>query len=284
MERIGDILSSGIQVLEVSGNDNARAEACWILEELLEISAAGLSTRLDEHLPGEKADAFSEKIRRRASGEPLQYVIGNVDFYNVRLEVGPGVLIPRPETEELVEFVATTLIDGLSPQSICDVCTGSGAIALALAKAFPKARVFGTDISSEALAWAKKNLQRLALENVTLLQGDLLTPLPYDARFDLITANPPYVSESAYDGLDSVIRDYEPRLALFADDGGMALLKRIAEDAQAWLVPGGWLVCEIGDDQGKAMREVLEKNGYEEISIRQDMAHRDRMAIGRKAK
>ena len=284
VETIGETLTSGIRQLEAAGNDNARSEACWMLEELLGETSAGLSRRLGERLPAEKALAFSEKLRRRASGEPLQYVIGNVDFYNVRLEVGPGVLIPRPETEELVEFVVETLCKGRQPDGICDVCTGSGAIALSLATAFPNAQVFGTDISREALAWAERNLDRLGLGNVTLLQGDLFAPLPPDERFELVTANPPYVSQAAYEGLDAVIRDYEPRLALVAADGGLAFLKRIAEEAWKKLRPNGWLVCEIGDDQGDAMRKVLEKEGYEDISIRQDMAHQDRMAIGRKSR
>ena len=283
VESIGENLTSGIRALEASGNDNARSEACWMLEELLEVSAAGLSTRLQEPMPERIAQTFREQIRRRASGEPLQYVIGNVDFFNVRLEVGPGVLIPRPETEELVEFVVETLFNGASPNSICDVCTGSGAIALALATAFSNAHVWGTDISREALAWAERNLLRLALGNVTFLQGDLFAPLPREARFELITANPPYVSASAYEGLENVIKDYEPRLALAAADEGLALLKRIVKEAWNWLLPKGWLVCEIGDDQGDAMKELLENEGYEDISIRQDMAHRDRMAVGRKA-
>ena len=281
---IGENLTSGIRALEAAGNGNARSEACWMLEELLEVSAAGLSTRLQQPLPEGIAQVYGEQIRRRASGEPLQYVIGNVDFFNVRLEIGPGVLIPRPETEELVEFVVETLFNGASPTNICDVCTGSGAIALALATAFPNAHVCGTDISREALAWAEKNLVRLALGNVTLLHGDLFAPLPHEARFELITANPPYVSQSAYEGLETVIKDYEPRLALVAEDDGLALLKRIVKEARNWLLPKGWLVCEIGDDQGDAIREILEKEGYEDISIRQDMAHRDRMAIGRKAR
>ena len=282
MEQISAILSSAIQTLEAKGNDNARREACWILEELLQLPSSSLAARLQQNLPEEMAVAFAKKIRRRASGEPLQYVIGNVDFYNVRLEVGPGVLIPRPETEELVEFAATLPFADASPHAICDVCTGSGAIALALATEFPKASVWATDISPEALAWAERNLRRLELANVTLLLGDLFAPLPTGVAFELITANPPYVSEADYAGLEAVIREHEPRLALVADDGGMALLKRIVSEAKRWLAPGGWLVCEIGDDQGAAMTEVLRSEGYGDVAVRQDMAHRDRIAVGRK--
>ncbi len=282
MEPISAILSSAIRTLEASGIDNARREACWILEELMQLPSSSLAARLQQNLPEEMAADFAERIRRRASGEPLQYVIGNVDFFNVRLEVGPGVLIPRPETEELVEFVVETLFKGVSPKSICDVCTGSGAIALALATAFPKASVWATDISQEALAWSERNLRRLALANVTLLLGDLFSPLPSDAAFELVTANPPYVSEADYAGLEAVIREHEPRLALIADDGGMALLKRIAAEAKRRLAAGGWLVCEIGDDQGASMTEVLRAEGYGDVAVRQDMAHRDRIAVGRK--
>ncbi|MBP5640039.1 MAG: peptide chain release factor N(5)-glutamine methyltransferase [Victivallales bacterium] len=277
---IGENLSEGIRRLKDVGIDNARSEACWMLEELMNVSASEMASRLSTELPEEVKDAFWVQIRRRASGEPLQYVIGNVDFYNVRLSVGRGVLIPRPETEELVEL-AVSLVNEV-PEAICDVCTGSGAIALALAKEFPTTKVFATDISADALHWAERNRQALELMNVSFFHGDLFNPLPSGQSFGMITANPPYVSERAYNGLDSVVRDYEPKIALVSDDMGMGLLKRIAVEAKERLLPGGWLVCEIGDDQGEAIARSFQEEGYVDIRICKDMAHLDRMAIGRR--
>ncbi|HQC54020.1 MAG TPA: peptide chain release factor N(5)-glutamine methyltransferase, partial [Lentisphaeria bacterium] len=210
------ILAEAIRTLQDGGIANARQEARWLLNQILEASA-GQSRRSDDGLTPEQEELLRSRLNRRVAGEPLQYIMGNVDFHCVQLDIGPGVLIPRPETEQLVEIAI-----GLYPGDgeICDACTGSGAIAIALAKTFPQAKVTATDISARALAWARQNASRLQLANVAFHQGDLLAPIPPAARFALITANPPYIAPDEYTRLDSTIKDHEPPEALIAHDHG----------------------------------------------------------------
>ncbi|MBQ6473787.1 MAG: peptide chain release factor N(5)-glutamine methyltransferase [Victivallales bacterium] len=259
------LLTEGADQLRRNGIDNGLNESRWILEQ----------TRADSKAP-HVVRQFRNRIARRADGEPLQYVLGTADFHDITLEVGPGVLIPRPETEQLVEL-ALELWHG---DSALDLCTGSGAIALALAHARPTASITATDLSPEALEYARRNRARLALDNVALLEGDLYAPLPHVQRYDLITANPPYVTAEEYANLEPVVRDYEPRLALVAEEHGLAVLRRIADQAPSRLLPGAWLLCEIGDTQGKAAAELLRHAGLRRVTVRQDYAGHDRFVQG----
>ncbi len=260
-----------------AGVENGRQEARWLLQQALGV-ADTMPPPCAGDMPTELERRFREAVRRRLKGEPLQYVMGNVAFHCVELSVGPGVLIPRPETERLVDF-ALEVYPGQG--AICDVCTGSGAIALALAKSLPATEIVGIDLSREALAWALRNQADLKLENTAFLQGDLFEPLPEGKRFAMITANPPYVSEGDYASLEPVIRDYEPSMALLAGPDGLDLLRRIVHEAPPHLAAGGWLLCEIGDEQGPAMERLLRAAGYVQVAIRQDYAGKDRVAMGR---
>ncbi|MGI6355137.1 MAG: peptide chain release factor N(5)-glutamine methyltransferase [Lentisphaeria bacterium] len=269
------ILAEAIRTLQDGGITNARQEARWLLKQILDTDA-GQPRRPADSLSPEQEELLRSRLSRRVAGEPLQYIMGNVDFHCVRLDVGPGVLIPRPETEQLVE-IAISLYPGNG--EICDVCTGSGAIALALATTFPQTKITATDISARALAWAEQNASRLQLTNVTFHQGDLLAPTPPTARFALITANPPYVAPDEYAHLERTIKDHEPPEALIADDHGQAIIKRLARDARSRLTPGAWLVCEIGDTQGAPLKEHFRRQGYQNIDIKRDFAGRDRFII-----
>ena len=251
--------------LMLAGIPNHDQEARWLEEH---VRRCGLSERV-----------YRELVQRRVAGEPLQYVMGSSQFYDVELEVGPGVLIPRPETEVLVE-----LAENLYPGEgrICDLCTGSGAIALSLAKLFPQAEVTATDLSPEALAYATRNRERLGLDNVTLLQGDLFEPLEKGSAFVLLTANPPYVSPEAYETLEPVVKDYEPALALRAEEDGLALIRRICTGAGEFLEDEGWLLMEIGDDQGSRVSGMLLGAGFRNIQIHRDYTGRERIAVAQK--
>ena len=257
--------------LKEGGVENAFQESRWMVE-LLERSEKpeNIMARLDEWL------------NRRIAGEPFQYIVGSVEFYDVELQVGPGVLIPRPETELLVDRALEVLekCDD-SSKTMLDLCTGSGAIPLVIARRCPKLECMGVDLSPEALRWARQNLQNLGLANCRFLEGDLFTPVPPEKRFDLITANPPYVTPEEYAELPAVIKDYEPRMALEAQENGLALEKAIIAQAPAWLKPGGYLLLEMGETQGEALRQALEQAGFQDVVIRQDWAGRDRIAEGR---
>ena len=247
--------------------ENASQEARWMLELV----------RLDADQPTAQEARLAEWVRRRIAGEPFQYVVGSVEFYNIELAVGHGVLIPRPETELLVDHALKLLADTPPDTEVLDLCTGSGAIPLALAHERPDLSYLGIDLSPEALAWAELNRAALRPPKCQFLCGDLFAPLgPPHPRFRLITANPPYVSPDEYRELPSEVKDFEPRLALEADDDGMALEKRIADEARSHLLPGGHLLMEIGETQGLRLQEYCATLGYQQIAVLQDLTGRDR--------
>lgn len=224
--------------------------------------------------------AFEALLQRRLAGEPLQYVLGSAEFYGLELSVGPGVLVPRPETERLVDFALEHCVPGAG---LCDVCTGSGAIALALAHERPAlGEVVATDLSPTALGYARRNAARLGLP-VRFFEGDLFGPLPPDQRFGVITANPPYIDPASYEALAAEVRDHEPRLALWADAAGLAVVARVAREGLGRLRPGGVLLCEISAEQGSAAAVLFRAAGFASVEVRPDYAGRDRVVVARRA-
>jgi release factor glutamine methyltransferase len=218
---------------------------------------------------------------RRAAGEPLQYVTEVAGFRRLELAVGPGVFIPRPETELVAERAMTRLPRG---GSLVDVGTGSGAIALAVADERPDAQVFATESSPAAFSWAQRNRDRLG-KNVDMVLCDLLEGLPGELQesVDVIVSNPPYIDRGQSAALPPEVRDYEPSAALFADKGGLEVIIRLADATLAWLQPGGTLVLEIGSDQAQGVRAILGAAGYDGIIVTKDLAGRDRIAEAQKA-
>ena len=267
-------IAEGVALLETAGIDNARQEARWLFYQLM-CEIPPCSTPCPADIPDWLLEEFNTRLRRRAAGEPLQYIMRSSEFYNVELLVGPGVLIPRPETEQLVEIA----LSHLNGTTVCDLCTGSGAIALAIAKERPDVMVTGIDISSEALSYALRNKQQLGIKNASFLLGDLFDPLPSDSRFSLITANPPYVTSSEYERLAPVVHDYEPAMALIGGEDGLDILRRIAASARDFLESGGTLISEIGEEQGEAARNLFEKNGFAKVNIARDYSEKDRSLI-----
>ena len=277
--RIATAISEARRRLEEGGVENAGQEAGWLVSQLLGDNPIAIPCSTGAEFPTTLQAELDRRVQRRIDGEPLQYIMGDVDFHCVNLLVGPGVLIPRPETEQLVDLALDRLaIDG----PVLDLCTGSGAIALAIAASRPSRAVYGTDISHEALSWAEKNRRRLKADNVTLLEGDLFQPMPPDLRFALITANPPYVSTDEYETLEPVVKGHEPRLALVAEEDGLAILRRIAEEAFDRLLPDGWLICEIGDRHGPRMKDILQNLHYSIVMVKKDYAGHDRFAIAKR--
>lgn len=263
------------QSLSCLGRSNAINEARWLIEQL----RRDFALPADEDILTRPAQSRLQNwLQRLQADEPFQYVLGNVDFFALTLLVGPGVLIPRPETELLVEE-AITAYPGTG--AICDLCTGSGAVALALAHALPDAQVIGIDLSEQALYWAQRNLCSLQLANVSFYQGDLLHSLTPGRRFSLLTANPPYVAQQEYTQLPAVIRKYEPRLALEAGHDGLDIIRRIVHEAKPYLLPDATLLLEIGSEQGPEVLQILSAAGYEDCSISKDYAQLDRIAKAR---
>lgn len=260
--RIADLLASA--QVEVGPR-----EADWLLEAA------------ERRAQGDQVERIAlELARRRAKGEPLQYVIGTAAFRHLELSVGPGVLVPRPETEVLVERALDRLPeDG----AIVDVGTGSGAIALAIRHERPDARVWATDDSEEALRYARDNRARLDLD-VEILRGSLFEPLPGSMRgdFDVIVANPPYVSETETHLVGQDVLEHEPDHAVFGGSDGLRIVTTLVSQALPWLRPGGWLVCEIGQGQSEAVVKLFEGAGFLRSGVHRDLAGWDRIVEGRK--
>lgn len=223
---------------------------------------------------------LDDLVARRKAGEPLQYLEGTVPFGPIDVAVDPRALVPRPESELLWEEAVRSLGEAGPGTAILDLCTGSGSLALALKHRFGEARVFATDISEEALSLAEENAGRLGLD-VEFLHGDLYEPIPKRlmGRFDLIVANPPYVSEADFETLPDEIRKHEPRRALVAGPEGTEVLAAIAEEAFWWVGVGGWVICEIGEAQGEAALELF--GGFDR-EVRKDLAGKDRFLVARR--
>ncbi len=262
---------------------SARHEARWLCEVATALDGAAFDAALDEPVTDRMVNHLDSMVARYRAGEPLQYVLGRWSFRRLDLAVDRRVLIPRPETE-LVAEIAIELAMLFDPRRIADLGTGSGAIGLSLAVELPieGTTVWITDASADALALARANLAGVgrAAHNVTAAEGDWFGALPTNERFDVIVSNPPYVADQAVE-LASSVRDWEPADALFAGPDGLDDLRRLVAGAPAHLSAGGWLVLEIGADQGDAVRSLMERTGYDRVEVRPDLAGHDRIAVGR---
>jgi release factor glutamine methyltransferase len=255
-----------IALLESGEIGSAQAEARWIVEA---------ATRPSGDVSRKRAMSLA---RRRVDGEPLQYITGVAGFRTLELAVGPGVLVPRPETEIVTECALSLL-----PRSgfLVDIGTGSGAIALAVKAERADARVMATELSDDAMIWATRNRARLGLA-VELLHGDLFDPLPREVsgEVDVVVSNPPYIADGEIGNLPCDVVDHEPHVALFAGPEGLTIVARVIDGASEWLRPGGHLVVEIGADQGVAVETMMKRFGYRDVEIKRDLADRDRIGIG----
>ena len=270
-----ELLGPAAAELELAGCPSPRVDAEWLLAHALGVTRTDLYADGDHPLTSANEQRFRELVSRRVQREPLAYVLGEWGFRRLTLRVDSSVLIPRPETESLVER-CLELLDGLLEPRVLDVGVGSGAIALAIADEHPGARVVATDNSPGALAVADENRRRTGLRGrVELVRGELFAGL--DGSFDLVVSNPPYVALDELDGLDPEVARYEPREALVA----CGTTEAIAEQAPSRLAPGGSLVLETGDGQACTVAGLLTDLGYEEVSIGTDLAGRERVVDGR---
>jgi release factor glutamine methyltransferase len=230
------------------GGETPRLEAEILLAAALDCSRIQLYTRFDEVPVESHLSRFRQTVRRHAAGEPVAYLVGFREFYSLKFEVNSAVLIPRPETEHVVLAALEVAPQfGGSPVTIADIGTGSGCIAITLAKHLPSSRLWATDISPEALAVAQRNAQRHGVtEQIEFRAGDLLTPIPREQLFQVIVSNPPYVGTDEVGTLDPAVEKYEPAVALFAGASGTETTERLIRQAIERLVPGGFLVFETG--------------------------------------
>lgn len=270
---VGEALAHGTSVLAEAGIDTARLEAELLLARACDDCArALLYMDLQRELSPEAEESYEALLARRARREPLAYILGHWGFRRLTLKTDARALIPRPETEILVER-ALEHLNGMSEPAVLDVGTGTGAIALAIVDEHPRARVTAIDTSSDALALARENLDLLGINGrVRLVEHDLTEGLGRD-EFDLVVSNPPYVEPEDIETLQPEVRDWEPRIALVAH-GATEAVARAATDA---LRPGGWVVLEIAENQAAKVAGLLTDLGYEHLRISPDMAGRDRV-------
>ena len=232
-------------------------------------------------LVGDELSRFRELVKRRRAREPVAYILGQREFYGRTFAVDARVLVPRPDTETLVTVALDRTRDRSMSMRAFDLCTGSGCVAITLARERPTSRVHATDASTEALAVARHNALRLGAYNVSFAQGDLYAAVPDGQRFDLVVANPPYVPTGDVAHLMADVRDFEPRMALDGGADGLALVRRIVTHAHTVLVPGGRLAIEVGAGEAGDAAALLEAGGFVEVAVTRDYARIERVVDGR---
>ncbi|MCM3906451.1 MAG: peptide chain release factor N(5)-glutamine methyltransferase [Pyrinomonadaceae bacterium] len=269
---IAEAIREGAQTLSNGGVPDARREAGSLLQHVIDRDRTFIITHAEDLITPEEQQCFRECIARRAEGEPLQYITGRQQFFGLDFEVTRDVLIPRPETELLVETALALIHKGPAP-SICDVGTGSGCIAVTLLNENQRATAIGIDLSIEAIQVARRNAERHSVAaRVSFLVADCLSALGSErAMFDLVVSNPPYVAASAVDGLQREVRDHEPRLALIAGVDGLNIIRRLLRDSGAFVKAGGHLLMEIGFDQGEAVQRLIDRTSWTFLDIHKDL-------------
>lgn len=272
---LADALREASEALRDSGLDEPRREAVSLLSHALSRDRAFLITHSDERLTAEQLRSYLSSVERRAAGEPLQYIKGAQEFYGLDFEVNENVLIPRPETELLVE-TALEILKGTGSPLVCDVGTGSGCIAVSLLHTRADARALALDVSSDALEVAARNAARNGVaDRIDFLISDCFDALASNehaaARFDLIASNPPYIAEDDLESLQREVREHEPRVALTPGGDGLKVIRRLVSESPRYLKPGGHLLIEIGFDQHERVASLIDPRAWTLLDIRRDL-------------
>lgn len=289
MRTYKEVLEDGIQLLETAAIEEARLDAWLLLEYTADITRAWYYAHMDDGLDAKTEERYRTLCTKRAQHIPLQHITGRAYFMGYEFCVDERVLVPRQDTEVLVEEAISRMRNLEKPQ-ILDMCTGSGCILLSLLLELPQALGTGVDVSEGALCVAKENRKRLGLEQrADLIQSDLFSADYFQKNsgndhmeYDMLISNPPYIRTEDIEGLMEEVRFHDPVLALDGKENGLYFYEKITEQAGTYLKPGGWLMYEIGCDQGMDVSEIMKKNGFEQIEIKKDLAGLDRVVTGRK--
>ncbi|WP_070967139.1 peptide chain release factor N(5)-glutamine methyltransferase [Vibrio sonorensis] len=277
-QRVDLIIKEVTQRLELSGSESPALDAAVLLCHVLDKPRSFVYTWPDKTLCEEQIIALDIQVARREKGEPIAYITGEREFWSLPLKVSPTTLIPRPDTERLVELALDKAPE--TSGDILDLGTGTGAIALALATELPDRKVLGVDLKPEAQALASENASRLGISNARFLSGSWFEPITDGTKFALIVSNPPYIDAND-PHLEAGDVRFEPSSALVAKDNGLADIRTITEQAKRFLKQSGWLLFEHGFEQGSDVRAILLEQGYERVSTEKDYGGNDRVTMGR---
>lgn len=282
---INELLTFGLKILNKEEFNNPSLEVRLILSKLLNVDKSYIYSYGERDVPKDIEDKFIRMVRKRAEGYPIQYILGEKEFMGLEFYLEDGVLIPRPDTEILVEYVIQFINRNYGEKeiNILDLGIGSGAISLSIAKYCPKTHVYGVDIGETPIKVANVNKERFSLSNVEFLQGDLFEPiynLNMKNKFHIIVSNPPYIPKDEIEELQREVKSFEPRLALDGGNDGLEFYRKITKDARDFLVNNGLLIYEIGYNQGCAVSNILDKEGYINFNILKDLQGLDRVVMG----
>ena len=279
MTSINDMLDRATGILESAGIRNARVDAELLLGHVLGLSRGGVQAKAvtGARLSTDDTVTIAGLVERRAAREPLQHITGTAAFRQLELAVGPGVFVPRPETETVVQFAIDALAATASPEPVgVDLGTGSGAIALAMATEVPHARVFGVEVSPLAYVWTRQNFRTVGAPNATSVFVDLADALPeLDGTVDVVISNPPYIPVGAIPR-DPEVRLFDPEIALYGGEDGLDIVRQVSTTALRLLRRGGTLVLEHGEVQSAAIAELLRADGWTVVAHHRDLLGRDR--------
>jgi release factor glutamine methyltransferase len=275
---IGSLVKWATDDFRARGIENPRLDAEVLVAHALKMDRTRVIIESMRPLDPTELAMLRELVKRRRSREPIAYLRGEREFYGRSFKVDPRVLIPRPDTEALVDVALERTADRSLSMRLLDLCTGSGCVAITIARQRPTSRVLATDISADALRVARENALRLGAYNVALRESDLFAAVP--ERFDIVTANPPYIASSEVPTLMPDVRDFEPRLALDGGTDGLDLIRRIIDEAPGHLERDGILATEVGAGEARAVHALFEAAGYREIRIDRDYGKIERVVSG----
>lgn len=281
---IREILEVGREKLKSLDGADPLKESVYILSKVLGENKIYIFTNLSKWVSKEEEEVFLGLVEDRKTGKPMAYIFNEKEFMGINFYVDERVLIPRPETEELVEFIIGFIEENYRGENIqvLDIGTGSGAIALSIGKRFKGIEVLGVDVSKEALEVARENLNRLKASNVSFKRSDLFENIGKEEKFSIIVSNPPYISKDVVRNLQKDVKDFEPGLALDGGEDGLDFYRRIINRSKSHLEKEGMLLFEIGYDQGREVKALMEEEGYKNVQIAKDLQGLDRIVSGLK--
>ena len=279
---IGSLVKWATDDFRARGIENPRLDAELLVAHALKIDRMRVILDGARELEGAELGALRDLVKRRRSFEPIAYLRGEREFYGLKFRVDKRVLVPRPDTETLVDVALARSTHASMSMRQLDLCTGSGCVAIAMARQRPTAQVFATDISADALAVARDNALRLGAYNVAFYEGDLFSAVGLESgrRFDVVTANPPYIPTADLATLMPDVRDHEPRLALDGGEDGLVLVRRIVQEAPEHLEKGGLLAIEVGAGEAPAAAALFAQRGFGDVRVDRDIARIERVVSG----